>query len=210
MALIRGRTTRSPACVTRSGCSELARRCSFARLERRDAVSSRAASVRGRALARADPAPPEVVTDRAPAGSGRERGHGMLLAVEDRKCIRARRMFSLALDGEAAASEVLMATTHIASCEGCRQFAERVVALTNELRSVGASSPHHQKANARERGKIMQGKRISRVLLLAALTATIGATAAAGQVGQKSNPSKMCPERARNAVRTFLCRCVRR
>jgi predicted anti-sigma-YlaC factor YlaD len=72
----------------------------------------------------------------------------MLLAVEDRKCIRARRMVSLALDGEAAASEVLVATTHIASCEGCRQFVERVVALTNELRSVGAISPHHQRANA--------------------------------------------------------------
>jgi hypothetical protein len=42
----------------------------------------------------------------------------------------------------------------------------------------------------------MKGKTISRVLLLAAVTATIGATAAAGQVGQKSSPSKMCPERA--------------
>ncbi len=89
-----------------------------------------------------------------------------------------------------------MAATHIASCEGCRQFARRVVALTNELRSVGAISPHHQKANARERGRIMKGKRISRLLLLAAVTATIGATAAAGQVGQKSSPSKLCPERA--------------
>jgi anti-sigma factor RsiW len=120
----------------------------------------------------------------------------MLLAVEDGNCIRARQMFSLALDGEAAASEVLMAATHIGSCEGCRQFAKRVVALTNELRSVGASPPHHQKANARDRREIMKGKRISRLLLLAAVTATIGATAAAGQVGQKSSPSKLCPERA--------------
>ena len=120
----------------------------------------------------------------------------MFLAVEDGNCIRARRMFSLALDGEAAASEVLMAATHIGSCEGCRQFAEHVVALTNELRSVGAISPHHQKANARERGSTVKGKRISRLLLLAAMTATIGATAAAGQVGQKSSPSRMCPERS--------------
>jgi len=66
----------------------------------------------------------------------------MVLAVEDRKCIRARRMFSLALDGEATPSEVLVATTHIASCEGCRRYAKRVVAITCELRSVGASSPH--------------------------------------------------------------------
>jgi hypothetical protein len=42
----------------------------------------------------------------------------------------------------------------------------------------------------------MQGKRISRLLLLAAVTATLGATAAAGQVGQKSSPSKLCPERS--------------
>ena len=42
----------------------------------------------------------------------------------------------------------------------------------------------------------MQGKRISRLLLFAAVTATIGATAAAGQVGQKSSPSKLCPERS--------------
>jgi predicted anti-sigma-YlaC factor YlaD len=60
----------------------------------------------------------------------------MVLAVEDRKCIRARRMFSLALDGEATPSEVLAASTHIASCEGCRQYAQRVVVLTNELRSA--------------------------------------------------------------------------
>jgi predicted anti-sigma-YlaC factor YlaD len=60
----------------------------------------------------------------------------MLLTVEERKCIRARRMFSLALDGEATPSGVLVATTHIASCEGCRRYARRVVVLTNELRSV--------------------------------------------------------------------------
>ena len=68
-------------------------------------------------------------------------------AVENGKCIRARRMFSLALDGEAAASEVLVATTHIARCEDCRQFAEQVVGFTNELRSVGLSSVHHQNDN---------------------------------------------------------------
>jgi predicted anti-sigma-YlaC factor YlaD len=70
----------------------------------------------------------------------------MVLAVENRKCIRARRMFSLALDGEATPSEVLVATTHIASCEGCRQYAKRVVAFTNQLRSAGAISAD-QKVN---------------------------------------------------------------
>ena len=43
----------------------------------------------------------------------------------------------------------------------------------------------------------MKGKTISRLLLLAAVSATIGVTpATAGQVGQKSNLSRLCLERA--------------
>jgi predicted anti-sigma-YlaC factor YlaD len=61
-------------------------------------------------------------------------------------------MLSLALDGEATASEVLVASSHIAGCEQCRQFAERVGVLTNELRSVRASSPDQRETTA-ERGE---------------------------------------------------------
>jgi len=43
----------------------------------------------------------------------------------------------------------------------------------------------------------MKGKTISRLLLLAAVSATIGVTpATAGQVGQKSHLSRLCLERA--------------
>jgi predicted anti-sigma-YlaC factor YlaD len=65
-------------------------------------------------------------------------------AVELRACTQARRMLSLALDGEAAASDVLMAAMHLGSCSLCRQFARRVAVVTNELRSVGTSSPDHR------------------------------------------------------------------
>ena len=43
----------------------------------------------------------------------------------------------------------------------------------------------------------MKGKVISRLLLIAAVAATIGVPpAAAGQVGQKSSPSRLCHNRA--------------
>jgi predicted anti-sigma-YlaC factor YlaD len=56
-------------------------------------------------------------------------------AVGDRSCIGARRMFSLALDGEASAADVGRAASHIGRCEPCRRFATHVFALTRVLRS---------------------------------------------------------------------------
>jgi predicted anti-sigma-YlaC factor YlaD len=64
--------------------------------------------------------------------------------VENGTCGGARRLFSVALDGEAAASDVLTAAMHIARCERCQRFAVRVVALTRELRAVrhdGSGAP---------------------------------------------------------------------
>ena len=51
----------------------------------------------------------------------------------------------------------------------------------------------------------MKGKTISRLLLLAAVSATIGVTpATAGQAGQKSNLSRLCLERAGGCPRAPL------
>jgi predicted anti-sigma-YlaC factor YlaD len=74
------------------------------------------------------------------------------LVVENGTCIRARQRLSLALDGEADASEVLAASSHIAGCKECREFAKRVGVLTIELRSVRTSSPDHRQTTA-ERGE---------------------------------------------------------
>ena len=60
----------------------------------------------------------------------------MSLPVEDARCIRARRMLSLALDGEAGASEVLVAASHLSGCERCHRFAVHAVELTHLLRST--------------------------------------------------------------------------
>jgi predicted anti-sigma-YlaC factor YlaD len=56
-------------------------------------------------------------------------------AVDDRSCTRARLVLSLALDGEAAASEdVFAAARHFCGCPGCGQFAAEVTAFTQALR----------------------------------------------------------------------------
>jgi predicted anti-sigma-YlaC factor YlaD len=60
---------------------------------------------------------------------------GMSLAVESRECIQARRTLSLALDGEAVATDVLVAASHLRRCERCSQFAAYLVAFTRELRA---------------------------------------------------------------------------
>jgi predicted anti-sigma-YlaC factor YlaD len=64
----------------------------------------------------------------------------MSLSVEDSRCIRARRMLSLALDGEAGASAVLVAASHVSRCERCHRFAVHVVELTHVLRSTGQAT----------------------------------------------------------------------
>lgn len=65
----------------------------------------------------------------------------MSAVVEGGTCIRARRLLSLALDGEAGPAEVLLAASHIGGCERCRQFAAHVVELTQELRSIRLGRP---------------------------------------------------------------------
>jgi predicted anti-sigma-YlaC factor YlaD len=65
----------------------------------------------------------------------------MRSAVDDRSCTRARLVLSVALDGEAAASEdVLAAARHLCSCRRCGRFAAEVTAFTQELR-IGRLEP---------------------------------------------------------------------
>lgn len=60
----------------------------------------------------------------------------MRLAVDDRSCTRARLVLSLALDGEAAASDdAFAAARHFCSCRACAEFASHAAALTDVLRS---------------------------------------------------------------------------
>jgi predicted anti-sigma-YlaC factor YlaD len=56
--------------------------------------------------------------------------------VGDERCSRMRQALSLLLDGEAAASDLLVVTSHMSRCGLCREFAARVVAITADLRSV--------------------------------------------------------------------------
>jgi predicted anti-sigma-YlaC factor YlaD len=56
--------------------------------------------------------------------------------VEDRDCVQARRALCLALDGEAAGADCLVAVTHISRCERCRLFVVHVGVLTRVLRSA--------------------------------------------------------------------------
>jgi predicted anti-sigma-YlaC factor YlaD len=64
----------------------------------------------------------------------------MRSVVEDERCIRMRQALSLLLDGEAAASDVLVVASHLKGCAHCRRFATQVVATTARLRSVHHSS----------------------------------------------------------------------
>jgi predicted anti-sigma-YlaC factor YlaD len=58
------------------------------------------------------------------------------LAVDSGTCVHARRTLSLALDGEAAQSDVVVAVSHIGGCDSCLQFTRNVIAFTRELRTV--------------------------------------------------------------------------
>ena len=51
------------------------------------------------------------------------------------ECERARIGLSLAIDGEAAVSEVLGTAPHLAVCEECRGYAERLATVTRVLRA---------------------------------------------------------------------------
>jgi predicted anti-sigma-YlaC factor YlaD len=52
-----------------------------------------------------------------------------------RRCARARRALSLALDGEAAPAEIHALALHIGQCEPCRGFTAQVSAITRLIRS---------------------------------------------------------------------------
>jgi predicted anti-sigma-YlaC factor YlaD len=64
----------------------------------------------------------------------------MRSVVEDERCRRLRQALSLLLDGEAAASDVLVVASHLKDCAHCRRFAAQIVAITARLRSVHHSS----------------------------------------------------------------------
>lgn len=57
-------------------------------------------------------------------------------ALDQARCLQVRRLYSVALDGEAACEEMLAAALHIADCEPCHRFAAQVAVITGELRSA--------------------------------------------------------------------------
>jgi predicted anti-sigma-YlaC factor YlaD len=59
----------------------------------------------------------------------------MFLVGRERRCARARRALSLALDGEAAPAEIHALTLHIGGCEPCRLFTTQVSAITRLIRT---------------------------------------------------------------------------
>jgi predicted anti-sigma-YlaC factor YlaD len=72
--------------------------------------------------------------------------------VEDEKCVRLRQALSLLIDGEAAASDVLVVASHLKGCAHCRRFAAQVVATTAQLRSVHHSTEATRKTIDYSRG----------------------------------------------------------
>ncbi len=63
-----------------------------------------------------------------------------------------RQALSLALDGEAAASDVLGMASHMSRCVRCRHFATEVAAITAELRSVRHGSSTTEQTIAYSKG----------------------------------------------------------
>ena len=72
----------------------------------------------------------------------------MRVAVSERSCARARRALSLALDGEAAPSEIYGLAVHLGQCESCRRFTAQVGALTRALRSIPLDSISKQETTS--------------------------------------------------------------
>jgi predicted anti-sigma-YlaC factor YlaD len=73
-------------------------------------------------------------------------------AVGERSCIRARRLLSLALDGEAATAGVDELARHVEQCERCRRFAAQVSAFTHDLRSLRLGGTQDQQATSYSKG----------------------------------------------------------
>jgi predicted anti-sigma-YlaC factor YlaD len=71
--------------------------------------------------------------------------------VDTIRCVRARLSLSLALDGEAAGSDLLLTALHLGRCGSCRDYAAQVGAITAELRAHGRGS-RKQRAMDYQRG----------------------------------------------------------
>jgi predicted anti-sigma-YlaC factor YlaD len=72
--------------------------------------------------------------------------------VEEGSCIRARRLLSLALDGEAALASVDELARHVGRCERCRRFATEVSAFTHELRSLRIGATRDRQTTSYSKG----------------------------------------------------------
>jgi predicted anti-sigma-YlaC factor YlaD len=93
-----------------------------------------------------------------------------------RGCARAREWVSLRADGELSELERLLLRRHLARCEGCREFAETVGAVTEVLRTTPQERP--SRALEPEQPRIRERRRVRlRVAAVAAAFATAGVVA---------------------------------
>jgi hypothetical protein len=102
----------------------------------------------------------------------------MRLAVDDRRCIRARRALSLVLDYEARPTDVRALAVHLGTCESCRLFAARVGAATRALRTQRPRDPGGS-CDVDRRRSIMK-----RIAIICVLLSVLGAALAATAVAQ--------------------------
>ena len=65
----------------------------------------------------------------------------MEVAVSERECVRARLALSLALDGEAAGTDLYRTALHVGGCDSCREFVAQVASITAQLRALGGRTP---------------------------------------------------------------------
>ncbi len=72
--------------------------------------------------------------------------------VDEGNCIRARRLLSLALDGEAATAGVDELARHVRQCERCRRFAAQVSTFTYDLRSLRLGATRSRQATSYSKG----------------------------------------------------------
>jgi len=94
------------------------------------------------------------------------------------RCERARQWASLRADGELSELESLMLERHVAGCDSCRLWQERVEATTELLRAAPLDAPARQvKLDRRERARFPLRHRLvlAAVVAAAALGSLLGA-----------------------------------
>ena len=99
-------------------------------------------------------------------------------------CDRMRELFSASLDGELSELDEARLDAHLTACAGCRTYAETTVAASRLLRetpleelTVPIVVPGRRLAVARK---------LQVVAAAAAITATVGLSAAVGTIGRSS------------------------